>query len=103
MEPPDFSFVIPTYNRAEMVKELLKNLRFLQIPNGVKWEIIVVDNNSTDATRAVTEEFMQDPALPLRYRFEAQQGAAHTRNNGVLAARGKILAFIDDDETMDAE
>ena len=101
-ESPDISVVIPTYNRAEMLRALLRNLRSLQISNGVTWEIIVVDNHSTDATRAVTEEFMHDAALPLRYRFEAQQGAAYTRNNGVLAARGKILAFIDDDETVDA-
>jgi glycosyltransferase involved in cell wall biosynthesis len=67
----------------------------------VTWEIIVVDNNSTDDTRAVIEEFMHDAALPLRYRFETQQGAAYTRNNGVLAARGKVLVFIDDDEIVD--
>lgn len=102
-EPPDFSFVIPTYNRAEMLRALLKNLQSLHIPTGVTWEIIVVDNRSTDATRMVVEELMRDAALPLRYSFEPQQGAAHTRNNGVLAARGKILAFIDDDETVDVD
>ncbi|MGH8550016.1 MAG: glycosyltransferase, partial [Methylococcales bacterium] len=70
---------------------------------GVTWEIIVVDNNSTDATGDVVEGFIRTAILPLWYCYEEKQGAAYARNRGVHAARGKILGFVDDDETLNSE
>jgi len=71
------------------------------LPESVSWEILVVDNNSKDETAKVVEGFeLRYPAV-VRYLFEPQQGISNARNAGIRAARGKILAFIDDDETAD--
>jgi glycosyltransferase involved in cell wall biosynthesis len=100
IEPLTFSIIVPTYNRSEMLGVLLKGLQAMRVPDRVTWEVIVVDNNSTDATRDVIDSFLRKAALPLRYYLERQQGAAHARNRGVQAARGKIIAFVDDDEMV---
>ena len=63
------------------------------------WEILVVDNNSSDETRQVVEDLQRMYPDRIRYLFEAQQGISHARNSGIRNARGEILAFIDDDET----
>jgi glycosyltransferase involved in cell wall biosynthesis len=63
----------------------------------VSWEVIVVDNNSTDQTRAVAEGYCRRYPERFRYEFEPQQGLSRARNAGIRAARGQIIAFIDDD------
>jgi glycosyltransferase involved in cell wall biosynthesis len=68
-----------------------------QKTGGVSYEIIVVDNNSTDNTRATIEAFIAKGHANLRYVFEPKQGIAHGRNAGIAAARGDIIAFTDDD------
>jgi glycosyltransferase involved in cell wall biosynthesis len=96
----DYSFIIPTYNRSAMLMELLQCLASLRIPDGKTWEVIVVDNNSPDDTRKLVEQVMAKYILPLRYCLETQQGAAYARNRGVVTSRGRVLAFLDDDETI---
>lgn len=89
------SVIICTYNRADSLRVSLDSLR--QQPP-VPWELIVVDNNSTDHTRAVCEQFQ--PHLPLRYLFEPRQGKSFALNHGVRAATYPLLAFTDDDVTV---
>lgn len=60
-------------------------------------ELIVVDNNSTDHTRAVVDSFASTGALSLRYLFEPRQGLSYARNAGIAAAAADIVAFTDDD------
>ena len=92
----DASIIICTYNRAESLRDTLGALRALQLPAGRTCEVIVVDNNSKDHTRAVVEEARRDwPALS--YEFELQQGLSHARNHGIACARGEVLLFTDDD------
>jgi GT2 family glycosyltransferase len=74
---------------------MLGTLQDLVVPPGVDWELLVVDNNSTDETPEVIGEFITE--LPVRYLFEEQQGLSHARNRGVTEARGEILLFTDDD------
>ena len=92
----DISAVITTYNRSEMLATALEPL-LSQNAGGVCYEIIVVDNNSTDNTRATVEAFIAKGHTNLRYVFEPKQGIAHGRNAGIAAARGDIIAFTDDD------
>src|SRR5215216_4507872 len=92
----DISAVITTYNRSEMLAKALEAL-LSQKAGGVRYEIIVVDNNSTDNTRATIEDFIARGNSNLRYVFEPKQGIAHGRNAGIDAARGDIIAFTDDD------
>jgi glucosyl-dolichyl phosphate glucuronosyltransferase len=67
------------------------------LPSSVNWEVVVVDNNSTDATREVAEKFcLQDPRH-FRYVFESNPGKSNALNRGVVEAHGEVLAFTDDD------
>ncbi|MEA5516416.1 hormogonium polysaccharide biosynthesis glycosyltransferase HpsE [Nodularia sp. UHCC 0506] len=63
------------------------------------WEIIVVDNNSTDNTAQVIKSYQENwqCSYPLKYCFEAQQGAAYARKLAVKEARGGLIGFLDDD------
>ena len=92
----DISAVITTYNRCEMLATALEALLSRQT-GGVRYEVIVVDNNSTDNTRATIEAFIARGHANLRYVFEPKQGIAHGRNAGIAAARADIIAFTDDD------
>ena len=92
----DISAVITTYNRFEMLATALEAL-LGQKTGGVSYEVIVVDNNSTDNTRATIEAFIAKGHANLRYVFEPRQGIAYGRNAGIAAARGDIIAFTDDD------
>lgn len=90
------SIIVCTYNRAESLRDTLRALRAQKTAAGRQWEVIVVDNNSQDHTRAVIEETRQDWPL-LRYAFEEKQGLSHARNHGIAAAQGEVLLFTDDD------
>ena len=90
-----YSVVIATYNRAADLSATLQSLAGLR-PDG-PWEVIVVDNNSTDATRDVVEKAAPGFPAPLRYLFEAKQGRSPALNTGILAARGELIATTDDD------
>ena len=92
----DASIIVCTYNRAESLRDTLRALRAQEVSAGRQWEVIVVDNNSTDATRAVVEEAQRDWPF-LRYEFEVQQGLSHARNHGIACAHGEVLLFTDDD------
>jgi glycosyltransferase involved in cell wall biosynthesis len=92
----DASIIVCTYNRAESLKETLAALKALAAPEGLAWEVLVVDNNSKDHTRQVVHEAMQ--AWPrLHYVFESNQGLSHARNRGIAETTGKVILFTDDD------
>lgn len=92
----DASIVVCTYNRAESLRDTLRALQALQADPGRRWEVIVVDNNSKDHTKAVVEEVQRGWPL-LRYAFEGAQGLSHARNHGIGCARGAVILFTDDD------
>ena len=91
-----YSVVVSTYNRAATLRGALASLLALG-PESPSHEIVIVDNNSTDDTRAVVESMAQERGGRLRYVFEPKQGVSHGRNAGAAAARGAVLAFTDDD------
>jgi len=96
IEALDCSIVVCTYNRAASLGDTLRALRALEVPPAVSWEVVVVDNNSKDDTRAVVEDAAK--CFPhLRYFFQPLQGLSHARNMGIEAARGELLLFTDDD------
>ena len=96
-----FSIVIATYNRARDLEGTLASLSALR-PQG-DWEVIVVDNNSTDDTRVVVEGAA--PAFPveLRYVFEPEQGRSPALNAGIRVARGAIIVTTDDDVRVEPD
>lgn len=89
------SVVVCTYNRADLLPGCLASLAAQTLEKGL-YEVLVVDNNSTDGTRRIAEEFMlREPNCVLI--SEPRQGLSHARNRGWREARGSVVAYLDDD------
>ena len=95
------SIILCTYNRCQLLVSALESAAALQVSESIDYEIIVVDNNSNDQTRSVIEDFCRRYPKRFRYLFERQQGKSHALNAGMRNARGDILAFMDDDVTVE--
>ena len=95
-EQLDVTVIIATYNRADMLPGALESV-LAQEADGVRYEVIVVDNNSPDQTREVVESFIARGHRNLRYLFEGRQGVAYARNTALAHASAPIIAFTDDD------
>jgi glycosyltransferase involved in cell wall biosynthesis len=93
--------IVCTYNRHEILAKALESVFASRLPDSVKWEILVVDNNSRDQTREVVEEFGNRHPARVRYLFEPQPGKSFALNAGIREARGEIIAFMDDDVTVE--
>jgi glucosyl-dolichyl phosphate glucuronosyltransferase len=92
----DVSVNICTYNRCRLLLDSLNSILSQQAV-GVRYEVVVVDNNSTDDTKPVVDSFIARGCSNLRYVFEARQGLSYARNTAVREARAPILALTDDD------
>ena len=95
------SVIIPTYNREESLQRLLESLS-LQNFNPSHFEIIVINNGSTDATHEICTRFSLMP-MHLKEIFEPTPGLLAARNRGVKESCGDILTFCDDDIEPDSE
>jgi len=91
---PIISAVICTHNRAPYLRKALHSLFQQSLPQE-QYEVLVVDNCSTDTTKEVIEEFAR--AGPVRYHYESRLGLSHARNAGWHSARGRYVAYLDDD------
>jgi len=101
----DFTVAIPTYNGETRLPKLIERLRSQTGIEHLSWEILVVDNNSSDQTAKVIQEYQANwqEVCPLRYCLETEQGAAFARQRAVREARGKLIGFLDDDNLPDSE
>ncbi len=95
------SVIVCTFNRREVLRETLRTLDESQLPPGIDWEVLIVDNNSSDSTRSECESFVQKNPRRFRYFFESRAGKTFALNTGIANARGEILAFTDDDVKVD--
>jgi glycosyltransferase involved in cell wall biosynthesis len=94
----EVSVIICTYNRSGNLPDCIESLAGQQGVEGLGWEVLLVDNNSTDDTRRVFEALeARYPTLVLRYAFEPEQGLSAARNCGIRETRGDFYLFIDDD------
>jgi glycosyltransferase involved in cell wall biosynthesis len=93
--------ILCTRNRGQSLARALESAAALELPDAHQWEVLVVDNNSSDQTRGVVEGFCHRYPLRFRYLFEPQQGKSHALNSGIREAGGDILAFLDDDTTVE--
>src|SRR5688572_12728930 len=98
----DVTVVVCTFNRADMLRNALISLLKLETEAQFRFEVLVVDNNSTDHTAEVVAQLAQDASAPLRYVREVRQGHASARNRGIQEARGDWIASFDDDQLADA-
>lgn len=89
------SVAVCTYNRAESLRLTLDSMVSLKGHQSIPWELLIIDNNSSDATRAVVHDYQQ--VLPIQYYFEAEQGLSAARNRALAEFSGDVLLFTDDD------
>lgn len=94
--PYDATVLICTYNRAAFLGETLDSLARSRVV-GLRWNVLVVDNNSTDDTRAVVAARIDGFPAPLEYLFEPRQGKSHALNTGLRATTAAFVVFTDDD------
>jgi glycosyltransferase involved in cell wall biosynthesis len=92
MEPPFFTIVLPTYNRASMVGKAVDSIITQTYSN---WELIIVDDGSIDNTRQVIEAY-NEPRIKYIWQSNAERSAA--RNNGIDNAKGRYICFLDSDD-----
>lgn len=93
--------ILCTFDRCRELAKALNSLAASILPESVEWEVLVVDNNSTDQTRDVVEDFCNRHSGRFRYLIEPQQGKSYALNAGIREARGDVLAFMDDDVTVE--
>jgi glucosyl-dolichyl phosphate glucuronosyltransferase len=86
---------ICTFNRAESLRRTLALLTTMQVPPRLSLEVVVINNNSSDGTDNVINEFCCQ--LPLRREFEPRPGHSNARNRAVDVARGDYIIWTDDD------
>jgi glucosyl-dolichyl phosphate glucuronosyltransferase len=90
------SVIIPTRNRASFAADLLDTLA-AQIPVPFSWEVLVIDNGSTDQTERIVQEKISTLPIEIRYIYEPRPGLHNGRHRGALDGCGKYLAYLDDD------
>ncbi|MEB3885632.1 hormogonium polysaccharide biosynthesis glycosyltransferase HpsE [Lyngbya sp. CCY1209] len=95
----DLTVAIPTYNGEKRLPEVLEKLRSQTGTDAIVWEVLVVDNNSSDGTAEVVRQYQQNwlSDVPLRYCLETQQGAAFARKRAVQESQAELIGFLDDD------
>ena len=96
------SIIVCTYNRAGILQEVIKRLRGQNYP-AEAFEILIIDNNSTDETKQIVQEIIAEPEPLLRYEKEERRGITYARNRGAQVARFPYLAYLDDDCIVEAD
>jgi len=101
MTYPPLSVIICTYNRSDLLASCLRSLVDQTLENG-RYEVIIVNNNSTDDTQEIIESFTS-VYVNFRAVVEMKQGLSHARNRGWREAHGEFVAYIDDDAKANPE
>ena len=100
MDTCRFSIIICTYNREKYILSLLESIASQDFPRQ-SYEIVLVNNNSTDRTEELCTQFCQrHPDIHFHYCVESQQGLSHARNRGIAESQGEYLIYVDDDATV---
>lgn len=92
---PLVSIIMPIFNRCSFLRRAFESINKQVLTD---WEVIVVDDGSTDNTCALVRELTRDWQRPVRYIYQANQGAYGARNTGLDQATGKYIAFYDSDD-----
>lgn len=95
----DFTVVIPTYNSETRIGLVLEKLAQQVLTETITWEILVIDNNSTDNTAKAIKKYQENwqPKSKLKYFREEKQGAAFARQRGIQESNAPLIGFLDDD------
>lgn len=95
------SVILCTYNRERYIYNVLESIA----AGGYEdYEIVLVNNNSTDGTEGECQRFANDhPEVTMRYCMEKQQGLSYARNRGIVESQGEVLVYVDDDAVVNRE
>lgn len=94
------SLVICTYNRDKYLPEALESIR-KQDADLDQFELIIIDNNSTDNTATISKSFIKNnPGVSVSYYFEKNKGLSFARNRGITEANAPVIAYVDDDAIL---
>lgn len=93
----DVTVIVCTFNRCCTLADTLASITDSEMPESIDWEVLVVDNDSTDETRQVVEDFCRRYPQRFRYLLESRHGKSHALNTAVTSASGQVLVFVDDD------
>lgn len=93
----ELTIILCTFNRANNLKDCVERVSNQQGMDGIDWEILIVDNNSTDSTSEIARELKNIHTINIRYVFEPEQGLSYARNRGINSTDSRYLVFIDDD------
>lgn len=102
MSKPEVTVVVCSYNRADSLSEALESLTTMET-DGFSYEVLVVDNASTDHTPEVVKKAAEHSACTVRYVKETQPGVSFARNCGVNNSEGEWMVFFDDDELAEPD
>jgi glycosyltransferase involved in cell wall biosynthesis len=94
--------ILCTFNRCDLLANALDSLAHSVLPPGTDWNVLVVDNNSTDQTADVIKSFCERYPGRFRYLFEPRPGKSHALNSGIRETQSDVLAFTDDDVVVDS-
>ena len=103
MKHIDISVNVCTYNRAEMLRGALESLICQKTDEKFSYEIIVIDNASTDDTKSVVDQVSTNCPVSVRYILEEEKVVAQARNRGVKKSQGAWIAFFDDDQLAESD
>lgn len=92
---PTISFIIPTYNRAHTLPEAIRSVLEQSCSN---WELLIIDDGSSDNTREIISEYLTDNRV--RYYYQENQGVSNARNKGIRESKGDYLIFLDSDDRV---
>lgn len=102
----DFTVAICTYNGERRISQVLDRLKAQINVEAIAWEVLVVDNNSTDKTAAIVQAYQMNwrhDGCSLVYCHESMQGLACARQRAIASARGRFVGFLDDDNLPDRD
>jgi glycosyltransferase involved in cell wall biosynthesis len=93
----ELSVILCTFNRACNLKDCVEHVSNQQGMDGVDWELLIVNNNSTDRTEEIARELIDKHTINIRYVLESEQGLSYARNRGIASTDSQYIVFIDDD------
>ena len=91
---PLISCIIPTFNRRQLLKEAIESVLNQTYDN---WELIIIDDQSTDNTKEMVESYIKKDKR-IKYYLNPKKGGNAARNYGIMKAKGEYIAFLDDDD-----
>jgi glycosyltransferase involved in cell wall biosynthesis len=94
---PKISVIIPAYNSASYLSDAVESVLNQSFQD---FEIIIIDDGSTDNTKEIAEKYIQKHGNKIRYFYQGNKGVGAARNKGIEESKGEYIAFLDSDDIL---